>query len=284
MFIERAWIPSTCKERFLPSEPPLSTLLGQYGIAFGGLSRLSEGSYIERSQGAPFHVLLYTLEGCGSVEFENEILSTNPGDLLIIPAAKSAHRHRPKSPFWDIAWIRLDHSFRWHSLDSMECRVMPSKYSANVVHCLDEIIKESTNHNPERQQAVLSYAELLGLYIRRDMEASRDPQRERVSWCMDRLWNTVEEQLDRKWSVELLSAEAALSRTQLFRHCETLYGMTPLEKLLDLRIKRAKALLRNSDLSLAEIAEYIGYSSQFSFSTAFKRSAGISPKTFKRDN
>jgi AraC-like DNA-binding protein len=52
--------------------------------------------------------------------------------------------------------------------------------------------------------------------------------------------------------------------------------------LLSWRMAVAKDLLRHQGLSIAEVAERIGYSSASTFSTAFSRHAGLSPSRYMR--
>ncbi len=48
------------------------------------------------------------------------------------------------------------------------------------------------------------------------------------------------------------------------------------------RIQLAANQLRNSDLSLARIAEQVGYESEAAFNRAFKRSFGVPPATWRK--
>lgn len=282
MFVNRQWIPEECLERFLPVDPPLSNLLAENGISFGGISHLSDKAYIERANGAPYHVMLYSLGGTGSIEFGGTRLAVGKGDLAVIPASKSEHRHRALGPYWDIAWIRLDHSPRWRIVDSMNLCVVRSRYAPRIERCMEEVMAESSASDKECLRAVELNAELLSLYLRRELEASHDQGRDQTAWKLDRLWNAVDERLNQAWSVEKLAKEAAISRTHLFRVCESLYGVSPLKKVTILRMQRAKALLRNTDMDLSGIAEYIGYANPFAFSATFKRIVGESPRSYRK--
>jgi AraC-like DNA-binding protein len=51
--------------------------------------------------------------------------------------------------------------------------------------------------------------------------------------------------------------------------------------ILDTRIKKAKYLLLNTQLSVAEIAYACGFSSPAYFSTVFKSRSRQTPKTFR---
>ena len=59
-------------------------------------------------------------------------------------------------------------------------------------------------------------------------------------------------------------------------------GITVHKYILNVRINEAKNLLLNTDLSLASIAEKIGFNSNTHFSTYFKQVVGISPLEFRR--
>lgn len=59
---------------------------------------------------------------------------------------------------------------------------------------------------------------------------------------------------------------------------------TPGEYLLRCRISAAKDLLANTSLPLSEVASRCGFNSQSYFSDCFKKSAGISPREFRRNS
>ena len=58
------------------------------------------------------------------------------------------------------------------------------------------------------------------------------------------------------------------------------YDCTPLERLTELRIARAAALLREGELQVSEVSEAVGYSYLSGFSRAFKRAYGLSPSAW----
>ena len=59
-------------------------------------------------------------------------------------------------------------------------------------------------------------------------------------------------------------------------------GVSPYKYLLDLRIKQAKYLLLNTNLSVSNIAKSVGYEDSLYFSRVFKKTAGVSPLTFRK--
>lgn len=79
------------------------------------------------------------------------------------------------------------------------------------------------------------------------------------------------------WTVAALAREAALSRSNFARRFGEVVGVPPLQYLTEWRIALAKERLRDSGDSLAAIAADVGYASEFSFASAFKRQVGLPP-------
>ena len=89
-------------------------------------------------------------------------------------------------------------------------------------------------------------------------------------------------QLARSWTVAQLARTAGLSRSAFFERFMRTVGRTPMEYLQAWRMAVAKDLLRRHDLRLDEVAERVGYGSASTFSTAFSRQVGQSPRRYAR--
>lgn len=86
----------------------------------------------------------------------------------------------------------------------------------------------------------------------------------------------------RPWTVEQLARNVGMSRSALFERFTAAVGVPPMEYLLAWRMALAKDLLRRRDVSLAEVAERVGYGSASTFSTAFSRHVGQPPGRYAR--
>lgn len=60
-------------------------------------------------------------------------------------------------------------------------------------------------------------------------------------------------------------------------------GISPQQYLLKLRLDRARGLLRDSSMSISEVAESIGFNDPFYFSRMFSKRFGISPRAFRSE-
>ncbi|WP_406177319.1 AraC family transcriptional regulator [Streptomyces sp. NBC_00996] len=87
-----------------------------------------------------------------------------------------------------------------------------------------------------------------------------------------------------RWTVAELAAKVGMSRSQFAARFTESVGVPPLEYLAGWRIRSAARELRTGDRTVAAIATRWGYSSESSFSHAFKRVMGASPGHYRRQN
>ncbi len=84
------------------------------------------------------------------------------------------------------------------------------------------------------------------------------------------------------WTVEALARSAGISRSGLADRFNLLLGESPMRYLTAWRMLLAQQFLRRQNLSIAEVALRVGYTSEFTFSRAFKRHVGTPPATWRR--
>lgn len=84
------------------------------------------------------------------------------------------------------------------------------------------------------------------------------------------------------FTVEALSKELFVTRLVLYRKLIALTGITPLEYIRVVRIKRGAQLLRESQLTIAEVAYEVGFNEPKKFTKFFKQEFKILPSQYKQ--
>lgn len=92
----------------------------------------------------------------------------------------------------------------------------------------------------------------------------------------------LNENVDFKWTVEVMAEKTGLSRSAFANRFKVLTGDTPVNYLATIRIQKAIEYLKSEQGDIEGIAGRVGYSSAFSFSKAFKRIYGVSPREFRK--
>ena len=81
-------------------------------------------------------------------------------------------------------------------------------------------------------------------------------------------------------SIDDIAKAVGVSRSHLYRVFMANVGQSPIDYLTNYRISEACYLLKNSQLSIAEIAVSVGFFDQFYFSRVFKKAKGVPPSRY----
>ena len=84
-----------------------------------------------------------------------------------------------------------------------------------------------------------------------------------------------------EWPVPRLARVSGVSEAHFARSFREAFGLPPHRYLLTRRLERAKALLRDTDLAVTEIAFATGWSSLGTFGRTFRDVTGESPRDFR---
>ena len=86
---------------------------------------------------------------------------------------------------------------------------------------------------------------------------------------------------DEAWTIPRLASASGVSEAHFARSFKAAFGVPPHRYLLTRRIERATALLRDTELSITEIAFEAGWNSLGTFGRTFHDVTGESPSGFR---
>ena len=86
---------------------------------------------------------------------------------------------------------------------------------------------------------------------------------------------------DEQYNADLLARDVAMSRASLYKKLQTILGITPTDFIRNVRLKRAAQLLAESQLSISEIADRVGFITARNFSMQFKKMFGVLPSEYR---
>ncbi|KAM3090352.1 helix-turn-helix domain-containing protein [Phormidesmis sp. 146-35] len=226
-----------------------------------------------------------TLGGC----FRQE--QVMQGDMLIVPATVSARSQ------WNISGGVIFLSFEpsifaqamHESFDPDRVELVPHFATPDpLVHQIGLVFK-AILENPHAGSRL--YAETMANALIVHLLQRYATQQPVLSSNLGKLSNTrlrqvvdyIHDHLDRDLSLVELATVSRLSSHYFSEQFKQSTGFTPHQYVIQCRVKRAKELLLQGELTIAEIARTVGFVDQSHLNRHFKRVLGVTPKSVLRN-
>lgn len=103
------------------------------------------------------------------------------------------------------------------------------------------------------------------------------------SW-FKRTIHYIENNFNKKLSLGEISRNAGISRYHFCRTFKILTGRPVIDYINNIRIEKAKELLKESVLSITEISLEAGFNNISNFNRTFKNIIGMNPSSFRRNS
>jgi AraC-like DNA-binding protein len=246
------------------------------------------GHRVERTQGAPTHLLIACLRGKGWARQGDNEMPVGAGQILWLPARRSHSYGADLEDPWSIAWVHFEgtecQAWRDHVFPKADRTAIPA-----VAVPKDRLEELALDRVHACLESGYSLADLLAATtalktslvalrrLRGAIGGGRSAQA-RVIASVDRL--------RREWAqpfrLSEMAAAAGLSPshyTKLFRH-QT--GFAPIDFLLRQRLQQAARLLVTTHDPIGSIAAQVGYTNAYYFSRLFSQVMGCSPRAYRQ--
>lgn len=104
-----------------------------------------------------------------------------------------------------------------------------------------------------------------------------------ASWQQQRATEFLTSHFSTQFSITALAEVCELSRSYFMKSFKDTFGRTPHRWLMEYRVMLAKEKL-NSDMPIADVAAFCGFSDQSHLTRVFSEIAGVSPGSWRRQN
>jgi len=126
-------------------------------------------------------------------------------------------------------------------------------------------------------QSVSNIASMLAKYIL--LENMLKPN---INSNLERAIDFINKNLDKDLSIQNISKEMHMSQSVLYKYFHNYFGCTVGEYINTKRIEKSIELMKNTDLSIEEISQSVGFTSVTYYGRIFKNKKGITPLKFRK--
>lgn len=237
------------------------------------------------------HVLHIVLEGKGKLEINKETYELKQHDAFYIPQGERAFYEADYHQPWTYLWVGITGVMAKDTIAhaGFNQKVPARKVGAECIPGLLEYVEkmmeshQTTYADGLRRMSALTgfWALLIDDYGKgREKKDSYDyPDAVYVNQAADYMKNHYMEKI----LIQDIADYIGVNRSYLSRKFQQAAGLSPKQYLLEIRMKKAAALLAKGQEPVGSIARSVGYEDPLNFSRAFKLHFGVSPKDYRRE-
>ena len=222
------------------------------------------------TNGSPTHYLAQLIEGSAKIVTDTQVLHLNAGDVFYIPKNLSYrsfwYPENEKVNFYSFG-------FEFFPIRNSRFKLQKIKLTLNEQILLDEL-KQNYTRTP---QTIGQLYYLLG-------EISPRLISEEQSTC-----KTINKALEfmrqrTNYTIKEVAEFCNVSEAGLYNKFKKYLNKTPVTIKQELLVGKAKELLLNTDLSIEEISNDLGFSSSSYFRKIFYSKAEQTPSSYRKEN
>ena len=248
-------------------------------VLMAGISYCDKNYCIERSD-YDCYVIEYTVDGEGILEVDGRKYNVCGGDVYFLYKGK-AHKYYCGGKTWTKLWVVVYGELA-DSLFNIYLKDHPNLiHNLNVESHLREIIKivqnKETPYDLMVDKVILIVHKILqtarGRLGERALSGKRLPQE---------IKNYIDDNLRKPLSLDELSVMFYYSKNHIINIFRNEYKITPYVYYKKQRITAAGHLLKNTDMTVCEVAREFGFENVQCFSKCFKKYFSVSPVKYRK--
>ena len=239
---------------------------------------------IERAEGCAEYILIYCIEGRGDITLGPNTYDVCPNTYFIIPPHVPHRYESSVTAPWSIYWVLFTGTVARHVYKRALLNEKPAvhniPFDENRIREF-ELIFHLLEHSYDEKEMEILNVHLLHfissmIYYKETTAGihNGDIAGESIDF--------MKKNIDKKFTIEDLSAQQRLSVSHYSRIFKQRTGMSPIQYFNQLKIQQSCQYLYFTNMNIKEICLHIGFDDPFYFSRLFTKLMGVSPSAYKK--
>ena len=229
--------------------------------------------------------LFYIVGGKGQFLIQDQLYPVNSNNLVIInPNVTHTEVSLNAQPLEYIVLGIEGIELATSESSNGQFNILDHFESVDISSCLRNILREMEQKNTGYEDVCQAYMEILIIRLMRNTALAVPTEPQVVSG--NRQCAAVKRYIDLHFKESLtldqLAEDAHMNKYYLSHAFKREYGTSPINYMITKRIEESKYLLAETDLSMSQIAQLLGFSSLSYFSQVFHRTQAVSPKEYRQ--
>ncbi len=218
----------------------------------------------------------YIEEGCGTVELDGEIFHPRAGDSYFLQTGRHHLYFSDKDTPWKKHFINVSGKLLESLAEGYGLSRTAYFKGLDLKDELSRIIALAKETERDRTRELIGVLNEIFFKMHHHLGNRSAPS------TAERMKDFLDARVTEKFGIGQLCEHIGRSESQTIRLFKEAYGVTPYRYMLDKKLSFAKKLLLDTALTVAQIAETLGFSDEYYFSGLFKEKVGIPPSVYRK--
>ena len=229
--------------------------------------------------------LFYIVGGKGQFLIQDQLYPVNPNNLVVInPNVTHTEVSLNAQPLEYIVLGIEGIELATNESSNGQFNILDHFESVEISSCLRNILREMEQKNTGYEDVCQAYMEILIIRLMRNIALAVPTEPQIVSG--NRQCAAVKRYIDLHFkealTLEQLAEDAHMNKYYLSHAFKREYGISPINYMITKRIEESKYLLAETDLSMSQIAQLLGFSSLSYFSQVFRKTQAATPMEYRK--
>lgn len=230
--------------------------------------------------------IFFVMNGTGTFTVENKTFPIHKNDIIIVNP--HIYHHEDSSIEGALEYIALGIDGFTMTYDQQYVPYIHQnfdRYRHELELCLNQLLQESQNKEYGYENICQNFLKIIILKIMRHIHNSIYNSNTK-SLPFNREVSRIKEYIDTNYfeniTLDSLANQTNLNKFYISHLFKDALGISPINYLNSKRLSVCKTLLKTSSLSISEISETVGFSSQSYFTQTFKKFTNMTPNQYRR--
>ena len=233
--------------------------------------------------GHPYTKIIFVQKGSGQLCYNEHCLTIQKNSFILINPDKHRFSIKIDNDSVDLVILGIENLFFYKDTEYLSFPFIETFHSEDEYqYFVDHIIHEVRKKPSDYEEACCYYLNLLLITMERQANIHCDSytKNKRNNEC-EHIKKYLDEHFPENITLDILSQKSDMNKYYLVHSFTKHFGRSPINYLNEKRIDESKKLLETTSLSIAQIAETVGFSSQSYFSQAFKKNTLMTPNEYR---
>lgn len=219
----------------------------------------------------------YVEKGTGVVQIDDQTFYPEEGDSYFLQAGADHHYYSDRENPWQKIFINVSGSLLESLIEGYGLKNIYYFKGLDLhreMHGIFDLVQNGTEDPTEEIICILNR---IFFKMREHVKES-----DRTSDTAEKMKEYLRNHAAAKFQIEELCRYISRSESQTIKIFKEACGITPYAYFLEKKIRLAKDMLLNTNLSVRQIADHLHFADEYYFSNIFKKKTGVSPTKYRK--